>query len=181
MLVAQSVFGSKRTNFHGKYDHPQTGLRVRPQHALVVQAGELRAPSGARLKLTEKETAILARLARAHGATVSRAALLRAEVQHFAFPYGDRISAGSRESEFCRKMGFRSAVTTESNTIFAADRDRLFSLPRLTFNGLYQNAPLLDLLLSGTLPLLRRGLNVRAGSTRVMASRPTVHSSAARR
>ena len=47
---------------------------VGPYH---FEAGELRAPSGARLKLTEKETAILARLARAHGAAVSREALLR--------------------------------------------------------------------------------------------------------
>lgn len=41
------------------------------------EARELRGPSGARLKLTEKEAAILARLAQADGATVSREALLR--------------------------------------------------------------------------------------------------------
>lgn len=41
------------------------------------EARELRAPSGARLKLTEKEAAILARLAQADGAPVSREALLR--------------------------------------------------------------------------------------------------------
>jgi hypothetical protein len=49
-------------------------------------------------------------------------------------------------------------VTTESNTIFPSDRDRLLNLPRLTYNGYFQNTPLLDLLLSGTLPRLRRGL-----------------------
>lgn len=41
------------------------------------EARELRAPSGARLKLTEKEAAILARLAKANGASVSRETLLR--------------------------------------------------------------------------------------------------------
>jgi peptidoglycan/xylan/chitin deacetylase (PgdA/CDA1 family) len=107
-------------------------------------------------------------------------AVLGEEVRHFAFPYGDDRAAGAREALFCRELGFESAVTTESNTIFPSDRDRLFSLPRLTYNGLYQNAPLLDLLLSGTLPLLRRSSNVRAGSAPVTASLPTAHSSAAR-
>jgi len=50
-------------------------------------------------------------------------------------------------------------VTTESNTIFASDRHRLLALPRLTYNGKYQNTPLLELLLSGTLPWLRRRLS----------------------
>jgi peptidoglycan/xylan/chitin deacetylase (PgdA/CDA1 family) len=85
-------------------------------------------------------------------------ALVGAEIRHFAYPYGDEGSFGSREMEFCRELGFLTAVTTESNTIFASDRDRLLSLPRLTYNGYFQNTPLLDLLLSGTLPRLRRGL-----------------------
>lgn len=85
-------------------------------------------------------------------------ALLGSPIQHFAYPYGDSEAAGAREAEFCRELGFRTAVTTESNTIFAPDRDRLFLLPRLTYTGRFEDAPLLDLLLSGALPTLRRAL-----------------------
>jgi peptidoglycan/xylan/chitin deacetylase (PgdA/CDA1 family) len=85
-------------------------------------------------------------------------ALLRAEVRHFAYPYGDSEAAGPREVAICRELGFSTAVTTRSNTIFSSDRNQLLALPRLTYNGKYQNTPLLDLLLSGTLPRLRQGL-----------------------
>ncbi len=60
-------------------------------------AGELRAPSGARLKLTEKESAILARLARAHGAAVSREALLRD-----VWGYGPNMSTRTLETHIHR-------------------------------------------------------------------------------
>jgi len=81
------------------------------------------------------------------------------EVRHFAYPYGDAKAAGVREATICRKLGFHSAVTTESNTIFETDRERLMGLPRLTYNGNFQSAHMLDLLLSGALPLLKRRWN----------------------
>lgn len=87
-------------------------------------------------------------------------ALLGLPVQHFAYPYGDSGAAGTREAAMCRDLGFRTAVTTECNTIFAADRERPFLLPRLTYNGRFQDTPLLELLLSGTLPRLRRALRI---------------------
>lgn len=83
-------------------------------------------------------------------------ALLGVTVHHFAYPYGDRRAAGPREAAMCRELGFRTAVTTECDTILATDRGRPFLLPRLTYNGRFQDTPLLDLLLSGTLPRLRR-------------------------
>jgi hypothetical protein len=61
------------------------------------EAGELWAPSGARLKLTEKEAAILVRLARAHGATVSREALLRD-----VWGYGPNMSTRTLETHIHR-------------------------------------------------------------------------------
>jgi hypothetical protein len=61
------------------------------------EAGELRGPSGARLKLTEKESAILERLARAHGATVSREALLRD-----VWGYGPNMSTRTLETHIHR-------------------------------------------------------------------------------
>jgi peptidoglycan/xylan/chitin deacetylase (PgdA/CDA1 family) len=84
--------------------------------------------------------------------------LLGTEIRHFAYPYGDGNSFGAREIAFCREAGFQTAVTTESNTIFASDRERLLTLPRLSYTGTFQTTPLLDLLLSGALPKLRRAL-----------------------
>jgi peptidoglycan/xylan/chitin deacetylase (PgdA/CDA1 family) len=101
-------------------------------------------------------------------------ALLGADVRHFAYPYGDCDAAGPREVAICRELGFCTAVTTRSNTIFPSDRDHLLALPRLTYNGKYQNTPLLDLLLSGTLPKLRGGL--RAPLTPAPAPAPVRNS-----
>jgi O-antigen/teichoic acid export membrane protein/peptidoglycan/xylan/chitin deacetylase (PgdA/CDA1 family) len=106
-------------------------------------------------------------------------ALVGAEIRHFAYPYGDEGSFGTREIKFCRELGFQTAVTTESNTIFASDRDRLLALPRLTYSGRFQDTPLLDLLLSGALPRLRRGLRVWPLSASVRNSPPTPLSVAA--
>lgn len=61
------------------------------------EAGELWAPSGARLKLTEKEAAIVARLARAQGETVSREALLRD-----VWGYGPNMSTRTLETHIHR-------------------------------------------------------------------------------
>ena len=61
------------------------------------EAGELRAPSGARLKLTEKESAILARLAAARGGPVSREALLRD-----VWGYGPNMSTRTLETHIHR-------------------------------------------------------------------------------
>ena len=78
------------------------------------------------------------------------------EMRSFAYPYGDAAAAGDREREICGQLGFSSAVTTESSTLFPADTNRPFALPRLTFNGALRHEPQLDLLLSGVLPAVRR-------------------------
>src|SRR3546814_14472675 len=43
-------------------------------------------------------------------------ALLGSPVRHFAYPYGDSAAAGAREAEFCRELGFTTAVTPETRS-----------------------------------------------------------------
>jgi peptidoglycan/xylan/chitin deacetylase (PgdA/CDA1 family) len=99
-------------------------------------------------------------------------ALTGKPIRHFAYPYGDSRSYGPREKAICRELGFVTAVTTESSPIRGSDRDRLLSLPRLTYNGGFQNVPLLDLLLSGTLSKLRHGWPARLMQVLVRNSTP---------
>ncbi len=68
---------------------------------------------------------------------------------HFAYPYGDRVSAGRREFEIIRELAFDTAVTTQKGVIFKAHRNHLHSLPRVSLNGDYQALRYVDLFLSG--------------------------------
>lgn len=68
---------------------------------------------------------------------------------HFSYPYGDPGSAGPREFEMARRLGFRSAVTTRPGVLFGDHSDHLTSLPRVSLNGEYQASKYLELFLSG--------------------------------
>lgn len=68
---------------------------------------------------------------------------------HFSYPYGDHGSADERDFELARSLGFRSATTTRKGLIQPAHADRLWSLPRLSLNGDYQDRRMLEALLSG--------------------------------
>jgi len=74
---------------------------------------------------------------------------LNRSVRHFCYPYGDPTSAGRREFELARDLGFASAVTTRPGMIFPAHGEYLHALPRLSVNGKYQSLEALDVLLSG--------------------------------
>lgn len=74
---------------------------------------------------------------------------LGCDIRHFAYPVGDPGSAGVREFALCRDLGFASAVTTRPGMIFPEHRDHLHALPRLSVNGLWQDAAFIDVLLSG--------------------------------
>lgn len=76
-------------------------------------------------------------------------------IRHFAYPYGSPDAAGPREFRLAKELGFASGVTTRMANVTARDQDRLHALPRLTINGLYQDAPIMDLMLSGLLPRIR--------------------------
>jgi peptidoglycan/xylan/chitin deacetylase (PgdA/CDA1 family) len=82
----------------------------------------------------------------------SKAALearLGVEVRHFAYPVGDATSAGQREFEFARAVGFETAVTTRPGMLFSEHAGRLTELPRVSVNGLWQDAGALEILLTG--------------------------------
>ena len=82
----------------------------------------------------------------------SRAALearLGRPVESFAYPVGDPTSAGPREFDLAREVGFRCAVTTRPGMLFPAHARHLTALPRLSLNGLWQDAGYLEVLLSG--------------------------------
>ena len=74
---------------------------------------------------------------------------LRVETLHFCYPVGDAASAGEREFEIARALGFRSAVTTRPGMIFPDHRLSLCALPRLSINGRHQSLDETDILLSG--------------------------------
>jgi peptidoglycan/xylan/chitin deacetylase (PgdA/CDA1 family) len=87
-----------------------------------------------------------------HEMTISRStieAALQRPVQHFAYPYGDRSAAGTREFALARAAGFKTAVTTRPGMIFPENAAHLTALPRISLNGNYQDARFLPVLTSG--------------------------------
>jgi peptidoglycan/xylan/chitin deacetylase (PgdA/CDA1 family) len=72
---------------------------------------------------------------------------------HFSYPLGDRQSAGAREFALAAELGFAGAVTTRPGVLFPAHLRHLMALPRLSVNGLFQDARRFETLLSG-LPTL---------------------------
>jgi peptidoglycan/xylan/chitin deacetylase (PgdA/CDA1 family) len=82
-------------------------------------------------------------------------------VESFAYPVGDATSAGPREFELARETGFDCAVTTRPGMLFPAHAQHLTALPRVSLNGLWQDAGYLEVLLSGApFALWNRGRRV---------------------
>jgi peptidoglycan/xylan/chitin deacetylase (PgdA/CDA1 family) len=76
-------------------------------------------------------------------------AALQRPVRHFAYPYGDKAAAATREFEATRSLGFATAVTTRPGMIFPDHADHLTALPRISLNGNYQSERFLPVLTSG--------------------------------
>ncbi|HXW19486.1 MAG TPA: polysaccharide deacetylase family protein [Roseiarcus sp.] len=70
-------------------------------------------------------------------------------IRHFAFPVGDPTSAGRREFELARELGFASAVTTRPGMLFSEHALHATALPRLSINGCWQDIRAIEVLLSG--------------------------------
>ena len=70
-------------------------------------------------------------------------------VRHFAYPFGDRGSAGERDFRLAREAGFDTAVTTRRGPLFPGHANHLHALPRVSLNGHFQAMRYVDLFLSG--------------------------------
>jgi len=73
---------------------------------------------------------------------------------HFSYPLGDRHSAGMREFSLAAELGFSAAVTTRPGVLFPAHARHLLALPRISVNGLFQDARRFETLLSGVPTLI---------------------------
>lgn len=110
-----------------------------------------------------------------HSITVSEAEIaesrqrleteLGQSIRHFAYPVGDRTSAGPRDFQLAAQAGFESAVTTRPGHLFPGHARHLHALPRVSLNGLHQNDAAIRSLLSG-LPFImwNRGRRINVGA-----------------
>jgi peptidoglycan/xylan/chitin deacetylase (PgdA/CDA1 family) len=89
---------------------------------------------------------------------------IRRPVRHFAYPVGDKSSAGPRDFSLAREAGFASAVTTRPGHVFPQHLAHLHALPRVSVNGAFQTEEALRGMLSGV-PFLawNRGKKVNVG------------------
>lgn len=76
-------------------------------------------------------------------------AALGSTPKHFAFPYGDRTSAGEREFVMLKELGLQTAVTTRKGMLFDQHLAHLTALPRVSLNGKYQNPLYVKTFLTG--------------------------------
>jgi peptidoglycan/xylan/chitin deacetylase (PgdA/CDA1 family) len=84
-------------------------------------------------------------------------ASLGVKPQHLAYPVGDATSAGPREFEIARELGFKTAVTTRPGVLFPQHRDHLMALPRISVNGEFQRMRYLRVLMSGAATAMWNG------------------------
>jgi peptidoglycan/xylan/chitin deacetylase (PgdA/CDA1 family) len=84
-------------------------------------------------------------------------AALGVRPQHFAYPVGDRTSAGPREFRIAAELGYKTAVTTRPGALFRGHSDHLLALPRISLNGEYQRSRYAKVLVSGAATSLWNG------------------------
>lgn len=90
------------------------------------------------------------------GRAVIEGAIGKAPV-HLAYPFGQRFSADVREFRIARDLGFKTALTSRPGVIFPEHINQLWSLPRISLNGDFQQLRYLRVLLSGVATALRNG------------------------
>jgi peptidoglycan/xylan/chitin deacetylase (PgdA/CDA1 family) len=85
-------------------------------------------------------------------------AALGIKPRHFAYPVGDRTSAGPRDFRIAAQLGFATAVTTRPGVLFPEHRTHLTALPRISLNGEYQQLRYAKVLMSGAATALHNRL-----------------------
>jgi len=85
------------------------------------------------------------------------------QIEHFAYPFGNRREAEAREFQIAAQCGFKTALTTRTGSIFPAHRSNLMTLPRYDLTQLALPRDL-DLVASGALSMrvnrLRRVITI---------------------
>ena len=85
-------------------------------------------------------------------------AALGIKPKHFAYPVGDRTSAGPRDFRLAAELGYATAVTTRPGVLFPEHRAHLMALPRISLNGEYQQLRYAKVLMSGAATTLKNRL-----------------------
>ena len=70
---------------------------------------------------------------------------------HISYPIGGPASAGPREFELARELGFRTGVTTRPGGIYARNALTPHALPRVSLNGLFQKKRYVDVFATGSI------------------------------
>jgi len=70
---------------------------------------------------------------------------------HISYPIGGPASAGQREFDLARELGFRSGVTTRPGGLYAHHAQTPHALPRVSLNGLFQARRYVDVFATGAL------------------------------
>lgn len=71
--------------------------------------------------------------------------------EHFSYPLGGPLSAGQREFDLARELGFASAVTTRPGGLYPHHAERPHALPRVSLNGYFQQRRYVDVFASGAI------------------------------
>lgn len=93
-----------------------------------------------------KDTAALREMTM--GKAVAEAAFRR-DIQHLAFPFGDRASFRRSHVMMAEEAGFASAVSTIPGIVDAEGRTNLRALPRISWDGRVRSLRMLRVLVSG--------------------------------
>jgi peptidoglycan/xylan/chitin deacetylase (PgdA/CDA1 family) len=75
---------------------------------------------------------------------------------HLSYPIGAPVSAGPREFAMARDLGLRSAVTTVPGALYERHAEQLWSLPRISLNGLFQARRYVDVFAAPAIFAARR-------------------------
>lgn len=70
---------------------------------------------------------------------------------HFSYPLGGPLSAGQREFDLARDIGFKSAVTTRPGGLYPRHAASPHALPRISLNGYFQSRRYVDVFTTGAI------------------------------